>query len=325
MSKTALITGILGQDGSYLAELLLDKGYKVHGIIRPKKKTDKNKFWRIEKIKKNLILHEDNIDNPKTFYKILEVVNPDEVYHLAAQSYDGHSFDNEFFTFKNNIDATHYIISAIKKFNIKIKFFLAGSSEMYGNIINFPQNEKTVFNPLSAYGISKVTACYLVKSYRINFNFLGSTGILFNHESPRRDLFFVTRKISQGVAKIKKGMQKKILLGNIQSSRDWGHAKDFVNAMWLMLQQNKPDDYIIGTGQKHSVEDFLKIAFKCVNLNYKDHIDIDKKLIRSAESDNRIANPLKANRILKWKPKFSFEDLVYDMVESDLKLIKDSQ
>ncbi len=176
MSKIALITGVLGQDGSYLAELLLDKGYKVHGIIRQKNLKNKAQSWRIEKLQKNLILYEDNLDYSNSFYKILEKVNPNEVYHLAAQSYDGHSFDNEFFTFKNNIDATHYILSTIKKFSNKIRFFFAGSSEMYGNITSFPQNEKTVFNPLSAYGISKVTAYYLVKSYRSNFNFLGSTG-----------------------------------------------------------------------------------------------------------------------------------------------------
>jgi len=321
MSKIALITGVLGQDGSYLAELLLDKGYKVHGIIRQKNLKNKKKFWRIEKIQKNLILYEDNLDNSNSFYKILEKVNPNEVYHLAAQSYDGHSFDNEFFTFKNNIDATHYILSTIKKFSNKIRFFFAGSSEMYGNITSFPQNEKTVFNPLSAYGISKVTAYHLVKSYRSNFNFLGSSGILFNHESPRRDLNFVTRKISYGVARIKKGLQKKINLGNIKSSRDWGHAKDFVNAMWMMLQQDKPDDYIIGTGVKHSVEDFADKAFAHVGLNYRDFIDSDNNLLRSVESDNRVADSTKAQKILNWRPKFSFDELVVDMVESDLKLL----
>jgi len=321
MSKIALITGILGQDGSYLADLLLDKGYKVHGIVREKNPKNKKKFWRIEKIKKDLILHENNLNDSDSFYKILEKTVPNEIYHLAAQSYDGHSFNNEFFTFKNNIDATHYILSAIKKFNHKIKFFFAGSSEMYGNVDFFPQNEKTAFNPLSAYGISKVAAYHLVKSYRHNFNFLGSTGILFNHESPRRSMDFVTRKISYGVAKIKKGLQKKISLGNVKSSRDWGHAKDFVNAMWLMLQQNNPDDYIIGTGQKHTVEDFASTAFSYVGLNYKDHIELDKDLIRSVESDNRVADSSKAKKKLKWKPGFSFDQLVSDMVESDLKLV----
>ena len=208
MSKIALITGILGQDGSYLAELLLNKGYKVHGVVKKESFTDKKKFWRIKKIVKDLVLHNHNLDNLESFYSILEKVNPSEVYHLAGQSYDGHSFNNEFYTFKNNIDTTHYILSSINKFNNKIKFFFAGSSVMYGNATSSPQNEKTIFNPVSAYGISKVTAYLLVKSYRSQFNFLGSTGILFNHESPRRDLYFVTRTISNGVARIKKGLQK---------------------------------------------------------------------------------------------------------------------
>jgi len=321
MSKIVLITGITGQDGSYLAELLLDKGYKVHGIVRRKKPKDKKKFWKIEKILKDLILHENNLNDAKSFCSILEKIAPNEIYHLAAQSYDGHSFDNEFYTFKNNINTTHNILSSIKKFNKKIKFFFAGSSQMYGNIVSFPQSEKTTFNPVSAYGISKLTAYHLVKSYRINFNFLGSTGILFNHESPRRDLDFVTRKISYGVARIKKGLQKKIILGNIKSSRDWGHAKDFVNAMWLILQQDKPDDYVIGTGKKHSVQDFADKAFAHVGLNYKNFIDFDRNLFRSVKSDNHVANSTKAKKILKWRPKFSFDELVVDMVESDLKLL----
>ena len=321
MSKIALITGILGQDGSYLAELLLNKGYKVHGIVKKESFTDKKKFWRIKKIVKDLVLHNHNLDNLESFYSILEKVNPSEVYHLAGQSYDGHSFKNEFYTFKNNIDTTHYILSSINKFNNKIKFFFAGSSVMYGNAASSPQNEETIFNPVSAYGISKVTAYLLVKSYRSQFNFLGSTGILFNHESPRRDLYFVTRKISNGVARIKKGLQKKISLGNVNSSRDWGHAKDFVNAMWLMLQQNKPDDYVIGTGKKHSVLDFANKAFAHVGLNYKDFIDLDKNLIRSEKSDNRVADCTKAKKVLNWKPKFSFDQLVSDMVESDLELV----
>ena len=321
MSKIALITGILGQDGSYLAELLLNKGYSVHGVVKKESYTDKKKFWRIKKILRDLVLHSHNLDNLESFYSILEKVNPSEVYHLAGQSYDGHSFKNEFYTFKNNIDTTHYILSSINKFNNKIKFFFAGSSEMYGNVTSFPQNEETIFNPVSAYGISKVTAYLLVKSYRSQFNFLGSTGILFNHESPRRDLYFVTRNISNGVARIKKGLQKKISLGNIKSSRDWGHAKDFVNAMWLMLQQNKPDDYVIGTGKKHSVLDFTDKAFAHVGLNYKDFIDLDKNLTRSVQSDNRVADCTKAKKILNWKPKFSFDQLVSDMVESDLELV----
>jgi len=322
MRKTALITGILGQDGSYLAELLLSKGYKVHGIVRKESYKNKNKIWRIKNIYRDLIFHKNNLNNLKSFYSILEKVKPNEIYHLAAQSYDGHSFNNEFYTFKNNIDTTHFILSAVKEFNNKIKVFFAASSEMYGNIKSFPQNEKTIFNPVSPYGISKLTAYLLVKNYRLNFNFLGCTGILFNHESPRRDTYFVTRKISYGVARIKKGLQKKINLGNMKSSRDWGHAKDFVNAMWLMLQQDKADDYVIGTGEKHSVLDFANVAFSYVGLNYKDFVNFDKNLKRAVESHNRVADSSKARKNLKWKPKFTFNELVEDMVESDLRLLQ---
>lgn len=322
MTKTALITGILGQDGSYLAELLLSKGYKVHGVVRKESYKNKKKFWRINNIKKNLTLHKNNLNNLKSFYSILEKIKPNEIYHLAAQSYDGHSFNNEFYTFKNNIDTTHFILAAVKEFNNKIKVFFAASSEMYGKIKSYPQNEKTIFNPVSPYGISKLTSYLLVKNYRSNFNFLGCTGILFNHESPRRDTYFVTRKISYGVARIKKGLQKKINLGNMKSSRDWGHAKDFVNAMWLMLQHDKPDDYVIGTGEKHSVLDFANVAFKYVGLDYKDFVNFDKNLKRKVESDNRVADSTKAKKILKWKPKFTFKKLVEDMVESDLRLLK---
>ena len=322
MSKVALITGILGQDGSYLADLLLEKGYDVHGIIR-KENFDKNeKKWRIEKNIKNLTLHKNNLDNTESFLEILESIKPSEVYHLAAQGVDGHSFNNEFYTFKNNINTTHIIVSAIKNFDTKIKFFFAGSSEMYGNITKFPQDEGAIFDPVSAYGISKLTSFHLVKSYRQNFNFMGSSAILFNHESPRRDMYFVTRKISNGVAQIKKGIIKKITLGNVNSSRDWGHAKDYVNAMWLMLQKDKPDDYVIGTGKKHTVLEFAEIAFKYVGLNHLDFINIDKNLVRNVESDNRVANSAKAINNLNWKQQYSFEDLVCDMVDSDLQLIE---
>ena len=196
---------------------------------------------------------------------------------------------------------------------------------MYGNISTYPQDESAMFDPISAYGISKLTSYHLVKSYRINFNFFGCSAILFNHESPRRDMYFVTRKISNGVALIKKGLKKNINLGNVNSSRDWGHAKDYVNAMWLMLQKEKPEDYVIGTGKKHTVLEFAKIAFNHVGLNHLDFINIDKNLVRDVESDNRIANSAKAIKNLDWKPKYNFEDLVCDMVDSDLKLIENNK
>ena len=325
MSKIALITGITGQDGSYLAELLLAKNYEVHGIVRPGfLKEDKLKNWRIKKIIKDIVLHKVSIENYEGLAELIKKVKPGEVYHLAAQAKDGYSFDNEFYTFRINLNATHYILSAVRKINNKTRFFFAGSSEMFGDGKNVPINEKTLFDPKSAYGISKVTSHYLIKNYRETFKMHASTGILFNHESPRKDIQFVGRKISHSVARIKKGLQKKLKLGNLKSQRDWGHAKDYVKAMWLMTQQKNAEDYIIGSGVLHTVEEFADKAFSHVGLNYKDYIDFDKNLVRSVESDNRVADPLKAQKILQWQAKFSFKDLVSDMVETDLELISNN-
>jgi len=326
MSKVALITGITGQDGSYLAELLISKGYKVHGIIRTSTLEQKKKrIWRIKSIINDLTLHEESLESYASLFKMIHKIKPDEVYHLAAQSYDGYSFQNEFYTFRMNIDVTHFMLSAIKDFSNKTRFFFAGSSEMFGNTKIVPQDEQTPFKPRSAYGISKVTSYHLAKNYREAYKLHASTGILFNHESPRRSFRFVTRKISYGVARIKKGLQKKIKLGNIQSKRDWGHAKDYVKAMWLMLQQDVPGDYVIGTGEENSVEKFLEKAFSHVGLNYRDHIEINNDLVRKLETSNRVANYSKAKRILKWKPEVSFNDLVTGMVESDLKFVTNNE
>ena len=322
MSKIALITGITGQDGSYLAELLLAKNYEVHGLVRPDfSKEDSLKNWRIKKIIKDIVLHKESIENYDGLAELIKKVQPEEVYHLAAQAKDGYSFDNEFYTFRINLNATHYILSAVRKINDKAIFFFAGSSEMFGDGKNVPINEKTLFDPKSAYGISKVTSHYLIKNYRETFKMHTSTGILFNHESPRKDIQFVGRKISHSVARIKKGLQKKLKLGNLKSQRDWGHAKDYVKAMWLMAQQKNAEDYIIGSGVLHTVEEFADKAFSYVGLNYKDFIELNENLIRSAESVNRVADSTKARRMLKWRPKFSFDELVGDMVESDLELI----
>jgi GDPmannose 4,6-dehydratase len=323
MSKVALITGITGQDGSYLAELLLAKGYEVHGIIRRVALEDENhRLWRIRKIQNDVTLHSGSLESYASLFNIIQKIKPDEVYHLAAQSYVGYSFEDEFSTLNININGTHYLLSAVKEFTAsKIKFYFAGSSEMFGNTKEFPQNENTTFNPRSSYGISKVTGYYLTKNYREAYKLYASNGILFNHESPRRGFEFVTRKITHAVAKIKKGLQKKLKLGNLKAKRDWGHAKDYVEAMWLMLQQNNPDDFVIGTGNEHTVEDFANKAFSHVGLNYKDHVVIDKELIRPAEVDTLLANCDKAKKILKWKPKILFDDLVVNMVEHDLELI----
>ena len=323
MSKVALITGITGQDGSYLAELLLSKGYEVHGIVRRVALEDENhRLWRIRKILNDVTLHSGSLESYASLFNIIQKIKPDEVYHLAAQSYVGYSFEDEFSTLNININGTHYLLSAVKEFTAsKIKFYFAGSSEMFGKTKEFPQNENTTFNPRSSYGISKVTGYYLTKNYREAYKLYASNGILFNHESPRRGFEFVTRKITHAVAKIKKGLQKKLKLGNLKAKRDWGHAKDYVEAMWLMLQQNNPDDFVIGTGNEHTVEDFANKAFSHVGLNYKDHVVIDKELIRPAEVDTLLANFDKAKKILKWKPKILFDDLVVNMVEHDLELI----
>tara|TARA_Y100000590_G_scaffold466718_1_gene643057 strand:- start:1553 stop:2536 length:984 start_codon:yes stop_codon:yes gene_type:complete len=322
MTKTALITGITGQDGSYLAEFLLKKGYKVHGIVRRVALEDEtHRLWRIRKILNDIQLHAASLESYSSLFKIIHKIKPNEVYHLAAQSYVTYSFEDEFSTFNSNINGTHYVLSAVKEFASDIKFYFAASSEMFGKVKETPQTENTGFYPRSAYGISKLTGYYLVRNYREAYNLFASNGILFNHESPRRGFEFVTRKISHSVARIKKGLQKKIKLGNIKSKRDWGHAQDYVEAMWLMLQQEKPEDYVVGTGIAHTVENFAEKAFKHVGLNFKDHLVVDNNLLRPSEVDSLLANYTKAKKDLKWEPKITFNDLVTDMVESDLEFV----
>ncbi len=320
MSKVALITGITGQDGSYLAELLLGKGYKVHGIVRRVALEDEiHRLWRIRHLLKDVTLHAGSLESYASLFNIILKIEPDEIYHLAAQSYVGYSFEDEFSTLNININGTHYLLSAVKEFvTSKVRFYFAGSSEMFGKVKEIPQNENTPFNPRSAYGISKATGYYLTKNYREAYKLHASSGILFNHESPRRGFEFVTRKISFAVARIKKGLQKKLHLGTLKSRRDWGHAKDYVEAMWLILQQNNPEDYVIGTGKEYSVEEFAEKAFSHVGLNYKDYVVLDKNLVRPSEVDTLVADYTKAKKILKWEPKTSFEDLVINMVEYDL-------
>ena len=323
MSRVALISGITGQDGSYLAEFLIKKGYKVYGIVRRAAlEFESHRLWRIRKIKKDLNLCSGSLESYSSIFKIVEKVNPDEVYHLASQSYVANSFDDEFSTFNTNINGTHNILTAVKELNNKAKFYFAASSEMFGKAEKAPQNEDFPFHPRSAYGISKVTGYHLTKNYREAYKLHASSGILFNHESPRRGFEFVTRKISYGVARIKKGLQKNLELGNISAMRDWGHAEDYVKAMWLMLQQQTPEDYVVGTGIQYSVENFAEKAFKHVGLNYKDFIKIDKKLIRPSEVNTLLADYSKARKKLKWKPTISFDQLVTDMVESDLEQVK---
>ena len=320
MGRVAIITGISGQDGSYLAELLIKKNYKVIGICNPKKKID---FKHLKNIKAKIKFKKIDINNYQKIKRLIKKLKPNEFYHLAAQSFINYKFEDEFFKLNPNINGTHYILSAIKNFSPKTKFYFAASSELFGNVDKSPQNELTKFNPRSAYGVSKVAGYYLTKNYRDAYNIHACSGILFNHESPRRNESFVTRKITKNLALILSGKVKKITLGNLNSKRDWGHAKDYVFAMWKMLQLKKPHDFVIGTGKIHSVRDFVKLAFNRVNLKYKNYINIDKRLFRPNEKVILKANYSKAKKLLKWKPLISFKKLVNEMVDHDLKNIKD--
>ena len=262
ISKIALITGITGQDGSYLAEFLLNKGYEVHGIVRRSANENKlSKYSRINHILKDLNIHLASLESYASLFDVINKTKPNELYHLAAQSFVKDSFEDEFSTLNSNINGTHYILSAIKKLVLKQNFIFAASSEMFGKVLTSPQNENTPFYPRSPYAISKVTGFDLTRNYREAYNIFAVSGILFNHESPRRGFEFVTRKISLAVAKIKNKLQNELVLGNLQSKRDWGYAKDYVEAMWLMLQENDPEDFVIGTGVTKSIEDFAKLAF----------------------------------------------------------------
>ena len=316
MGKIAIITGISGQDGSYLAELLVKKKYKVYGILNPQKKRN---LKNLRKIKEKLLFKNIDINNYQKIKDLIRKIKPSEFYHLAAQSFINYKFEDEFFKLNPNINGTHYILSAIKQFSPKTKFYFAASSELFGNAKKSPQNEDTKFNPRSAYGVSKVAGFYLTKNYREAYNIHACSGILYNHESPRRDENFVSRKITKNLSLILRGKIKKISLGNINSKRDWGHAKDYVYAMWKMMQLKKPQDFVIGSGKIHTVKDFIKLAFKHVNLNYKKYIKIDSKLFRPNDKVTLKANFNKAKKILKWRPTITFNSLVKEMVEYDLK------
>jgi len=321
--KTALITGITGQDGSYLAELLLSKNYKVHGLVRRvASENEAHRLWRLRDILKKINLHAASLESYASIVKLVEKLKPTEIYHLGAQSYIDYAFKDEFSTINTNINGTHYLLSAIKEFSPKTKMYFAASSEMFGKALEIPQNEKTPFYPRSTYGISKVAGFDLTRNYREAYNIFCCSGILFNHESPRRGFEFVTRKITHAVAKIKLGLQKDLTLGNINAMRDWGHAKDYVVAMWLMLQQKKPQDYVVSTGKQYSVKQFAKLAFEQVDLDYKKYLKIDKKFNRPADVQTLLGDCKKAKKDLKWKQKYSFKDLVKDMVKKDLKFVK---
>jgi GDPmannose 4,6-dehydratase len=327
--KKAFITGITGQDGSYLTELLLEKGYEVHGIVR---RASTFNTGRIEHLycdphvsNVRLFLHYGDIADSTNLIKILYRIQPDEVYHLAAQSHVRVSFDIPEYTGDVTGLGTIRILEAIRETGLKARFYQASSSEMFGKVREVPQRETTPFYPRSPYGAAKAYAFWATVNYRESYGLFACNGILFNHESPRRGETFVTRKITRAVANIKKGVQDKLYLGNLDAKRDWGYAKEYVEAMWLMLQQDEPDDYVIATGETHSVREFVEEAFSCVGLDYRKYIEIDPRYYRPAEVDLLVGDATKARIKLGWEPKIRFRDLVRLMVEADLGLHRDNE
>lgn len=317
-NRKALITGITGQDGSYLAELLLSKGYEVHGIVRRVALEDPvHRLRRIGGFRERTILHAGSLESFPSLYRIVQQVQPDECYHLAAQSFVSYSFDDEFSTLNTNINGTHFVLTALKESAPQCRFYFAGSSEMFGNAEEVPQTERTAFHPRSAYGISKVAGFHLTRNYREAYGLHASSGILFNHESPRRGYEFVTRKITSGAAAIAAGVVSHVALGNLEARRDWGYAPEYVEAMWRMLQQDEPGDYVVATGVSHSVREFCETAFSMLGLDYREHVQTDRQLYRPAEVDQLVGNPAKAETMLGWRSQTRFEELVRTMVDED--------
>ena len=321
MARTALITGITGQDGSYLAEFLLTKGYRVVGIIR---RSSTINFERIAHLQDAIELVQGDLLDQSSLISVLHQTQPHEVYNLAAQSFVPTSWTQPVLTGEFTALGVTRMMEAIRVVNPEIRFYQASSSEMFGHVEESPQNERTRFHPRSPYGVAKVYGHWITVNYRESYNLFTCSGILFNHESPRRGFEFVTRKVSHAVARIKLGLQKKLKMGNLDAERDWGFAGDYVQAMWLMLQQEKPDDYVIGTNTTHSVRRLLEVAFEHVCLDYRNFVEIDSALIRPAEVHHLRANYEKAKTRLGWEPRVSFEELVRMMVEADLKLAERS-
>ncbi|HEU4593703.1 MAG TPA: GDP-mannose 4,6-dehydratase [Pyrinomonadaceae bacterium] len=320
--KKALITGITGQDGSYLAEHLLDLGYEVHGLIRRVALEDPTRrFTRIEHLLERVTLHPASLESYPSIFHVFSKHEFDECYHLAAQSFVAESFADGFSTMNTNINGTHYVLAALRELQPECRFYFAGSSEMFGKVRETPQTEATPFHPRSPYGISKVAGFDLTRNYREAYGMYCSSGILFNHESPRRGYEFVTRKITSTVARIKAGQASELRLGNLDAKRDWGHAADYVRAMHLMLQQPEADDYVVATGQTHTVRQFCERAFSKAGLDYNDFVKIDEKFYRPAEVDLLIGDAARAKSALGWEPRYTFEQLVDEMVESDLEAV----
>jgi GDPmannose 4,6-dehydratase len=319
MTKRALITGITGQDGSHLADYLMGLGYEIHGIVRRVALEDpENRFRRISHLLDKIHLHAASLESYPSIFQVLSRHDVDECYHLAAQSFVAESFSDGFSTMNTNINGTHYVLAALKELRPSCRFYFAGSSEMFGKVRETPQRETTPFYPRSPYGISKIAGFELTRNYREAYGMFCVSGLLFNHEGPRRGFEFVTRKITNTAARIKLGLASELRLGNLDAKRDWGHAADYVRAMHLMLQQPQPDDYVVATGEAHTVREFCERAFSELDLDYHDFVIADERFFRPAEVDQLVGDASKAREILGWSPTYSFDELIKEMVQSDL-------
>jgi GDPmannose 4,6-dehydratase len=321
-SKRAIITGITGQDGSYLAELLLEKGYEVFGVVR---RLSAPNVWRIQHLLPKITLLQADMLDQLSLIKAVERSQPNEFYNLAAMSFVPASWDQPMLTGEYNAQGVTRALEAVRSVNPKIRFYQASSSEMYGRVREVPQTEMTPFYPRSPYGVSKVFGHYITVNYRESYDLFACSGILFNHESPRRGIEFVTRKVTDGVARIKLGLMDKLMLGNRDAHRDWGFSGDYVRAMWLMLQQDQPDDYVVATGEAHSVQELVEVAFAHVGLDWQKHVGVDERFLRPAEVDHLIGDPGKAKKHLGWEPTVDFKGLVHMMVDADLARLESGQ
>ncbi len=322
MTRCALITGITGQDGAYLARFLLEKGYEVHGMVR---RSSTENFERIDDIREQIELHQADLLDQLSILRLIESTEPDEIYNLAAQSFVPTSFQQPLLTGEFTALGVTRMLEAIRQVNTEIRFYQASSSEMFGDVCEEPQTETTHFRPRSPYGVAKAYGHWITVNYRESYGVFAASGILFNHESPLRGKEFVTRKITDAVARIKFGLQDELNLGNMAAQRDWGFAGDYVEAMWLMLQQEEPDDFVIATGTKHTVSDFAELAFEHVGLKASDYVNIDAALYRPADVNTLCGDASKAHRVLGWRPKVSFPELVQLMVDADLQRIQRTQ